>query len=78
MVVGDHAPMAHLNSTTNSYQGVEVKIMNVLARSLGFQPQYYTLNASDASSVQWEQENETHLETGLIGEVVVKSSETPL
>lgn len=69
MAVGDHAPMAHLNSSTKSYQGVELKIMNALAKTLGFQPQYYTLNGSD-SNYDLEQENETQLETGLIGEVV--------
>lgn len=63
--------MAHLNSTTNSYKGVEINIMAALAKTLGFQPQYYVVNGSGSS--EWEQmlqENETYLETGLIGEVV--------
>ncbi|XP_064551605.1 uncharacterized protein Ir68a [Drosophila montana] len=71
VAIAEHVPMVQLNRTTNTYQGVEVEIMNSLAKALNFQPLYYAVNESDASD--WEQSlqgNETRREErGLVGEV---------
>ncbi|KAH8418736.1 hypothetical protein KR222_006018 [Zaprionus bogoriensis] len=70
VAIAEHVPMVHLNRSTNSYQGVEVEIVAALAKTLTFQPLYYTLNENEAAEEeQTLPENETHLETGLIGEV---------
>ncbi|XP_030570279.1 uncharacterized protein LOC115769564 [Drosophila novamexicana] len=70
VAIAEHVPMVQLNRSTNTYQGVEVEIMNALAKALNFQPLYYAINESDASD--WEQSlqgNETRMERGLVGEV---------
>jgi len=67
-------PMVQLNRTTNSYEGVEVMIMEALAKTLHFQPQYYIVNESDAielDQIGLLEENKTRLESGLIGAVVI-------
>lgn len=71
VAIAEHVPMVQLNRSTNTYQGVEVEIMNALAKALNFQPLYYAINESDVSD--WEQSlqgNETRMERGLVGEVV--------
>ncbi|KAM8709320.1 hypothetical protein ACLKA7_016171 [Drosophila subpalustris] len=70
VAIAEHVPMVHLNRSTNTFEGVEVMIVDALAKSLHFQPLYYIHNESDA--LVWDQlleDNETRLETGLIGEV---------
>lgn len=71
VAIAEHVPMVHLNRATNTYEGVEVLIMNALAKTLNFQPLFYGLKESNVIEVDnMLEENETRLETGLIGEVV--------
>ncbi|XP_034658940.1 uncharacterized protein LOC117895415 [Drosophila subobscura] len=75
VAVVEHVPMVQWSNTTNSYQGVEVDIMNALGQALNFQPNYYEPNESE--DTDWEQndaedvQNKTHIDSKLIAEVAM-------
>lgn len=72
MAIAEHVPMVYWNRPTNRYKGVEIGIVKALAKALNFEPVYYAVNETEAG--EWEQSahsNETHLEKGLIGELVI-------
>ncbi|KAH8296768.1 hypothetical protein KR054_011015 [Drosophila jambulina] len=81
VAISEHVPMVMWLNTTNSYQGVEVEIMNALGKALNFKPSYYKPNQSE--NAEWElggegygngnsdgyAENETRIDSILIEEV---------
>ncbi|KAH8240065.1 hypothetical protein KR032_010800 [Drosophila birchii] len=81
VAISEHVPMVMWLNTTNSYQGVEVEIMNALGQALNFKPIYYKPNQSE--NAEWELgvdgygngnsegyvENETRIDSLLIEEV---------
>ncbi|KAH8363940.1 hypothetical protein KR084_000637 [Drosophila pseudotakahashii] len=85
VALAEHVPMVLWTNTTNSFQGVEVEIMNALGKSLNFRPVYYRPNQSE--TVDWELENgygngnpdgngqnESHIDSLLIEEVAAHSA----
>ncbi|XP_017021046.1 glutamate receptor ionotropic, kainate glr-3 [Drosophila kikkawai] len=79
VAISEHVPMVMWLNTTNSYQGVEVEIMNALGKALNFQPTYYKPNQSENAdwalggenygSTEGFSENETSIDSLLIEEV---------
>ncbi|XP_016987572.1 uncharacterized protein LOC108050403 [Drosophila rhopaloa] len=85
VAISEHVPMVLWLNTTNSFQGVEVEIMNALGRALNFKPVYYRPNQSE--NMDWELENgygngnpdgyvqnETRIDSMLIEEVAAHSA----
>ncbi|XP_017080297.1 uncharacterized protein LOC108114054 isoform X2 [Drosophila eugracilis] len=85
VAIAEHVPMVMWVNATNSFQGVEVEIMNALGKALNFKPVYYRPNQSE--NLDWELEtgygnsnpdgygqNETYIDSMLIDEVAAHNA----
>ncbi|XP_043648560.1 glutamate receptor ionotropic, delta-1 isoform X2 [Drosophila teissieri] len=83
VAISEHVPMVLWANATQSFQGVEVEIMNALGKALNFKPLYYKPNQSE--TVNWEldgaaygggnpEQNGTHIDSMLVDEVADHSA----
>ncbi|EDW72727.2 uncharacterized protein Dwil_GK17029 [Drosophila willistoni] len=74
VAIAEHYPMVQLIRSSNVYQGVEIDIMNALAKALNFHPIYYNANVSDTMdwNDQQDQQNDYYdNETRLIDSLII-------
>ncbi|XP_026832980.1 uncharacterized protein LOC6544246 isoform X2 [Drosophila erecta] len=86
VAISEHVPMVLWANATNSFQGVEVEIMNALGKALNFRPVYYKPNQTE--NMDWELDgaadgnadpdaygqNGTHIDSMLVNEVADHSA----